>query len=78
MPRVGREGAGGMAVTHHPKKNKLTPIWSMALLSAPNYGPSPITGVLPSAMFGMLKWNCCGKISCPQEKNTLSFEALGL
>lgn len=26
VPRVGREGAGGMAVTHHPKKNKLTPI----------------------------------------------------
>lgn len=33
---AGRVGAGGATVTHHPKKNKSIPIWSMALLSAPH------------------------------------------
>lgn len=56
VPRVGRAGARGMAVTHHPKKNKRTPIWSMALLSAPDATTSFLSLSRPLISSGADLW----------------------
>lgn len=45
-----------MAVTHHPKKNKRTPVWSMALLSAPHATTSFLSLSRPLISSGADLW----------------------